>query len=321
MHRLRTFFVTDWLAKLLCLFIAVLLWVGVISAEQRVGVFPGELPITVTNVPEGLSPVIDDREVKVTLLADQSIWQRLGTDDLRAEVNAAGLAAGVTELAVVVTSRVSGVEITRVEPPRVLVRLEAIVEKTVPVSVQLDGQAASGFASGLPSVEPAQVTVRGPASRLAQIDEALVRVTLDTAQRSVTAEATVSVLIAGEAPPGVSVSPSRVNVTVPIARAGNTKTVGVVLATVGSLPSGRTISAVQLTPSVISLTGSPAALGSVTHVSTIPIQLADIQDSTEVVTSLVLPEGVQLIDTSPEVTVRLTVEASPPPESTPTVDN
>lgn len=312
MQRMRRMVLSNWQAKLLSLVLAALLWLGVTSAEQRLGVFPGDIPVSVTAVPEGLSAVIDQQTVKLTLLADQSTWQRLTAKDFRAEIVAQGAVTGVSELAVVVTSQVPGVEITRVEPSRILVRLEEIVTKSVPINVQVDGQAAAGFASGIPITDPPTVSVRGPASRIAQIDEVVTRITLNNEQRTVIQDTTVAALIAGEVPTGVTVTPGKVSVTVPVSRAGNTKTVGVVVVTSGTLPAGVVATAIQPTPSVVSLIGSPTILAQISHVNTQPVSLDDIQNSTEIDSSLVLPEGVQLIESSTDVRIRITVEKGEP---------
>lgn len=321
MTTLRTLLLAHWRAKLLSLAAATALWFGVTSAEQRVGVFPGGLLAEVVNIPAGLAAIADEREVNVTLVAEQTLWQRLTADDLRAEVNAAGLNAGVAELPVTVTSSVVGVEVIRINPPRILVRLEPIIEKTVPVSVRVTGQVADGFAPGAPSVSPSTVTVRGPASQLGQIDEVITRIHLSDDQRDLAQETPVVALIAGDTPADVTVSPLTVSTSVPVSRAANTKSVGVILSTEGTLPSGRSVSAVQLTPSIVAVTGPPASLASLTALTTAPIRLSDIEATTEVKTSLVLPDGVQLLDpVSTDISVILTISQASPPTPT-TVDN
>lgn len=319
MHQLRTFIFANWSAKLLSIVAAVVVWLGVTSAEQRADVLPGSIPVRIVNVPPGLAAVADEREVKVTLIAERALWQRLSPDDLIAEVSASGLAEGVTELPVRITSRLPGVEVTRVVPPQILVRVESIIEKAVPVSIRITGQAAEGFSSGIPITNPERVVVRGPASQLGQIAEVVGSVTLSDDRRDHVADVTVAALIAGETPAAVTVVPGTVQATIPIARAGNVKTVGVLVATNGDLPANLALTSIQLTPSVVSLTGSATRLAEVQSISTEPIQLNTIEESAEIETSLVIPTGVQLVDaTSTAVTVRVTVSPIVPPS---TVDN
>ncbi len=298
----------NWPAKLLSLLAALLVWFVVSAGQQRAGTFPGGIPLAIENVPDGFVAISDVADVQVTLLADRVLWQRFTADQFTASVSASGLAAGVADLPITVGTQLSGVEITKIEPERVLVRLEPVEEKVVPITVRIDGQAADGFAPGEAVAEPALVTLRGPKSQLDHIETVTGTLRLAGQRREFEEVVPVSALVAGQPIDQVTVRPEQVKVRVPIARAGNVKTVGVSVATSGALPSGFVITSLLVKPSVVTITGETSAVAATSTVSTEPIDLTDIRQTTEVTVPLHLPSGVKLIDDiagEAAVTIRL----------------
>lgn len=298
----------NWPAKVLSLLAALLVWFVVSAGQQRAGTFPGGIPLLIQNVPDGLVAIADVTDVQVTLLADRVLWQRFTADQFTASVNLAGRESGVVDLAVTMTTELPGVEITRVDPERVLVRLEPITEKVVPVSVRIDGQAADGFAPGEAVAEPGSVTARGPESQLDQLDAATALLTLTGERRETTGATKVQALVAGQTLEQVTISPETVAVRVPITRTGNVKTVGVAVTTTGALPSGFVITSLQVKPSVVTITGETSAVATASAISTEAIDLVDVRQTTEVTVPLVLPAGLRVIDESggqATVTIRL----------------
>ncbi len=58
----------------------------------------------------------------------------------------------------------NGVKVTSFYPPSILIRLEEVVERYVPVKPTLNGSPADGYEIGITRVTPAKVAVSGPKS-------------------------------------------------------------------------------------------------------------------------------------------------------------
>jgi len=306
-QRLRRVILANWPAKVLSLVAALGIWFSVVSAQQRVGNFPGGIPVDIQHVPDGLVAIADTEEISLSVIADQAAWSQFTADTFHASVDVNSASAGVVDAPVTVTSSIPGVQITKVSPSTVLVRLEKLATKKVPVQIRLDGQPADGFAPGEVTTNPTTVTVSGPESRLKQVDQVIGTVSLNGERSDFDQTAPVKAIVAGEELANISIDPTTVVTHVPIERAGNVKAVGVVVKTDGSVPSGYVIANIQSQPSVVSVTGTSVALAALDAVETQPISLSDVTAKTAVQVSLALPSGIRLVDTATD-TVQVTLQ-------------
>ncbi len=296
LKQLQRSLLANWPAKVLSIVAAIALWLGVAAAEQRAGTFPGGIPVSFENVPQGLVAIADTAEVSISVVADQALWSRFNVDSFRASVDLRGATVGVSDRPVIVTSRIPGVEITGVNPRSILVRLEPLAVKEVSVQIRLEGQPADGFAPGEIVTEPSVVQISGPESILSQIDQVVGTVALNGERDAIEQRVTLRAIVAGQEAESVNVTPGEVLARVPIERAGNVKTVGVLVSTTGSLPSGYAVADIQAQPSVVTLTGSPVALAAVSSVRTQEVDLSEMTAPTEVQVPLIVPEGVRLAE-------------------------
>jgi YbbR domain-containing protein len=88
-----------------------------------------------------------------------------------------------------------GVEVTQVMPATVALEHERSVRRTVPVRPVVEGQPAEGFVVGRITVEPAQVEIVGPESRVRQVQSAMTEtVAIDAARAPVKDLVTIGVI-------------------------------------------------------------------------------------------------------------------------------
>lgn len=173
---LRKIFVEDWKLKLLALGITLGLWFVV--TEQQTAVtrhFPG-VPVNF-QPPDGMQISNDPRdEIELTLSGPRGEVERLSARDLTATVDIADRMSG--ERAIPLTKdRVKvdvpeSVRIVSIEPRTVMVRLEPLVERELEVEPRFEGRLPEGCALENVVVSPKKVTVRGPASRVNELQRA-----------------------------------------------------------------------------------------------------------------------------------------------------
>jgi YbbR domain-containing protein len=309
---LLDFVVRNWPLKLAAIGLATVLYAGVVmSGDDRV--WPGSVPIQIVQPPAGgvlLDPPGSVEQIRYR--APLEAAARLTSDSFRATIDLGGLtpAAGApTQEAIVrVVPLVAGVQVVDFEPRSLPVRLDSIVSRSIPVTVQT-GEAPAGFVLGPPQLDPSTVTVRGASTRLAEVAQARVRVPVDGSGLNIDQSLDVEVVDgSGNLVPGVEVMPDRVGVRIDVARQLTYASLPVVADVTGAAAPGYRVSGVTTDPVTVTVSGEVDALGQLVSVATQPIDITDASADRVVDTSLVLPPDVTLIG-DPAVRVTIAVVA------------
>lgn len=187
----RKVFVEDWSLKLLALAITLVLWFAVTGQNQPLTI---RTPVQLNLIKPSNLDISNDppKTVEVVLKGSRPNLQRLSPLDLVATVDVSDHAAGerVIRLSLdrVTMQLPDGVKIESFQPGTIPVRLEPRVERQVPVEVKTEGKPADGYE--VYGVNPAHMTVRvrGPASRIAALQNAPTEtISLDGRNESFTA--------------------------------------------------------------------------------------------------------------------------------------
>lgn len=126
-------------------------------------------PLELVNVPAGLE-VVDQsvQEVDVRLRGASGLLRDAPVQGLRARLDLTGEAPGERTwfLGAEAVEAPSGVQVMRVDPPQMLLRLDRTLTSTVRVSPRVLGQPATGFEIHSVVIEPLELGVEGPESLL-----------------------------------------------------------------------------------------------------------------------------------------------------------
>jgi YbbR domain-containing protein len=328
--------VLDNLASLaLAFLLALMVWMVAVNQDQGTltrEMFPEDgVPIETINTPPGLV-VFDDitKRARVEVRAPRANIERISPSDVRAYVDLAGLSPGLHEVPVqwqCAPCREERVDVRRVEPDRISVRLDEAAERIVPVSVNLQGSTAVGYRARQPLAVPDEVTVTGPRSLVDQVDSVVADVYLFNQDTTVDRDVQLSAVDAeGNLVNGVAISPERATITVPIVPESGRKEVTVSPNIQGDVALGYWISNIKVTPQTVVLTGLPSRIREAPGlVETEPVNVAGATGTVETQVPVQIPGGLQLADTPNEI-VTVRVEVSPFTggrsfEVTPVVDN
>ena len=187
----RKIFLEDWSLKLLALAVTLVLWFAVTGQNQPLTI---RTPVQLNLIKPSNLDISNDppKTVEVTLKGSRPNLQRLSPLDLVATVDVSDHAAGerVIRLSLdrVTMQLPDGVKIESFQPGTIPVRLEPRVERQVPVEVKTEGKPADGYE--VYAFNPAHITVRvrGPASRIAALQNAPTEtISLDGRRESFTA--------------------------------------------------------------------------------------------------------------------------------------
>ena len=245
------------------------------------------VPIFIT-VAEGMIVTGQSREfATVTVRAPQTTLARLALDDIVVQARLDDLAPG--EHNVALQSSVSRSAIPDTSPRQLYVQLEHLLERRVPVEVDVMQSLPRGFEIGEAGLQPAspEVLVSGPQGRVEEVVAARIALNLSQRRSDFSDELRLQPISAdGSIVSDVSLSPATMLVEVPVRTRSDIRQVSVqpnIL--VDTLPEGYTLSSVSYSPEVVLVSGDPEALESAPDtLSTDPISLEGRNSSFEVQT-------------------------------------
>jgi YbbR domain-containing protein len=167
-HILRKIFLEDWLTKLLALGITVALWVGVTGLSE-VGSDRYKVPLVLrlADNAQATNEPVDQVEIRIT--GDKRRLEQIRESDLRVFVDLTSVSVGnhTVTLApdtVSLPDLPNGVRLEDINPKRIVVRLEAIEERDVPVRIETQGSVKNGSEIYSEAIQPPTVRIRGPVS-------------------------------------------------------------------------------------------------------------------------------------------------------------
>ncbi|MEK5132662.1 YbbR-like domain-containing protein [Bacillus sp. FSL W8-0645] len=185
-----------------------------------------------------------------------------------------------------------------------------IQEKTTaefPVETEFYNQnkIKDGYSPEQPIVNPKKVTVTGSKDVIDKISVIKAFVNLEDVDQQIEKEAKLTVYDSSGNELPVELSPSVVNITVPIS--SPSKKVPFKIERTGSLPEGISISSIETSPSEVTVYGSQKVLDSLDFIDGVKLDLSKIKDDTEIDADIPLPDGVKKV--SPE-TVKIKVKVA-----------
>jgi YbbR domain-containing protein len=287
---------------ILSLLLAVVVWIAATLQDDPFTVREFlNIPITRVGQPPNTviyEPVAD--RVNVTVRAPQSVIQNLKLTNFKATMSLAHVEPGVgTTVPITVTSDNSGVRIESVDPSQQTVLLEAVGTISLPVTLQVLGQVATGYQSQPPVISPNRVTIQGPTPLLTEVVSVTGTIDLQGAKDTLVEQVAVSPVDKSDQPvQGLQWTPDRVEVRVAVRRkVGYKPDVEVVPDLRGQPAPGYRLGSVTVDPSTVTLAGLPSVLDTLPgFVETMPISVTGATQNITVRTLLTVPNNVVVVD-------------------------
>lgn len=308
MTRILGIVVHNWPLKLGALALATLLYAGIVVSSSA-KLFEGSVPIEAAGASSDVTILSDLGAVRqIRYLAPEDLGLRLDSSSFRATVDLAGVnpSDGRTSIAVRVVAIDPRIQVLDYEPRRIVVELDAVVSRSVPVRVVV-GPVPSGLDLGDPMVDDTAVTVTGAASLVNRVAEAQARISIDAS--GIDVNRVVDLLpvdAAGEPMTPVDVQPASTRVRLPIFTDRRTRTLPIRPNVVGSPAAGFEVGTVTVSPLVVTVDGDVNDLVALEVADTGPVTITGATSDVTATTTLVLPDGVQAVG-SPTVTVTVTL--------------
>lgn len=293
-------------AKLICLFVAVVLWVVVMNMQNPTIEGSFTVPLNVVNAPAGYQVSQTDSTVKIKVRGPRSLFVSSTEENFSAYVDLEGAESGKRSYKVQ-TELPSGFELVSVSPDAEEISLDKIIDKRIRVEIIPTGTSAEGTTTA--KIEPAydSVVVRGPESFVGQISRVVGYVGLSGHDEDFKTSVPLTAINGdGKEVTEVTVLPASLEVSVSLARGLSKAFVSVRPVWTGELSDDLQLGSTKINPAKIEIAGDGKLLKNISSIDTEPIDLAGITQNTEMTVRLALPEGVTV--TNKEVKVSITVK-------------
>lgn len=166
--------VENWHLKLLSLAVAFALFA--VSRQPDHEVLLANVPLEFIHLAPGLEISGEPpAAVNVRLRGPRDLVQGLTANQLAVQADLINKTAGerVIQLKAADVQKPEKVEVRRLDPPTVELKLELTKRKTVPVEPQFIGSVGHGYEYFVTGLEPSVVEIEGPESKVEQVDKVL----------------------------------------------------------------------------------------------------------------------------------------------------
>jgi YbbR domain-containing protein len=298
----------NWPAKLAALGLAIILYAGLAFAEGT-RTWDAPVPIEVLGAPDGgallEAPGVVDR---IEYQAPSDVAEQLTNDSFRASIDLAGIEPHAGAEPVTVPVDVFPVDprvrVTGYSPPGVSVRLDEVVSRVRPVTID-PGVIPEGIELGPIVAQPNQVIIRGASSRLQNVRSVEGRFVVDASGINIDQDVVLEAFDElGALVPGIEIDPASVRVRADVARQLGHATLPVLPVLTGEPARGKRVDDVSVDPATVTVSGESAAVRQLDSVSTAPLDVGGQDAELVADVPLVLPD--EVTSAVPEVTVEVT---------------
>ncbi len=175
----RRVFLEDWGTKLIALGIAFALWLGISGLRTNISFtlkpvpliiqLPNDMEITSNNPIQEISVFVtgDKRQIDplIAQVNARELIASIDLSDIKSGDNILQLSPETVSLTLP-----NGVKFVKIEPSKISIKVEKVVEKEVPIKAETEGNLPEGFELLSATVLPAKVRVRGAESFVKSLD-------------------------------------------------------------------------------------------------------------------------------------------------------
>ncbi len=217
----------------------------------------------------------DVSEIRVTIEGYRNEILNITRNDIGAYIDVQGYSEGLNRIPIEL-SLPEGVTVIDYTPKQVLCELEAIVNRTIDLTIDIDGRAQEGYYVGAPNSSINSVIIRGPRSVVNSAVKAVALFSIDGSSDTLDKRIPIDVYSDTGVELDVRITPEIAEITVPIYP---TKIVDIVVPVSVTPREGYGIREMEIEPGTVLIAANRVALANLEHVLTEPIVLEDVTDN------------------------------------------
>ena len=288
---------------LLAFALAVAVWISAVTStdptQQRI--YPRAVNVEVVGQDPGLVVTSEiPKTVNVTLRAPESIWNRLINEAIpvKAVLDLSGLEAGEHNHNIQIQVGIRPVEIVSCSPCDITLNMEKLVSQEMSIRLVEIGELAVGFQAENPVWNQKTAVVSGPESAVERVEEVLAEFDLNNASETISRAVPLMALdVDGIEVPNISLTPSRINVSMTISQRGGYRNVVVKVSPSGQVASGYRVTNISVFPPTVTVfSQDPKLVDDLPgYVETEALDLTNAKDDLDLRLQLDLPPGVSIV--------------------------
>ena len=304
---------------ILAILLSIVVW-GAITLDANPTaetVLREEIQVEAVGLPANMVRVDELPRVQVAVRGPKTSLDLLDADSFVARVRLTSLGAGIHLVPVEAEVTDPSVEIQRVTPSELAVRLERKITSETPVRLVIAGEPTQGFRARQDEIsfDPERITIEGPEEAVKRVAFLEAKVNLAGATNNLSVQVAAQPIdSAGEEVLAILSASNLVDVVVPIERITARKSVPVRLQVVGVPASGRVATRYSSTPSNVEIQGEPELIDPAEQIFAEPIDIGGAVDDVEAVVPLIVPTGIVLV--RGEYSVQVLIDIDPIQNST-----
>lgn len=299
-------------AIILSIFIAFILWLYVMgdkNPEQTKRI--ENIPVTLVNtssIEQSDLALVPNQNftVNLTIRGRTLDIVKVNADSFRIEADmGVYLKRGFNNIPVNISSMPKGISVVD-RNPDIRVELDSLVDKSVPVIINITGAPAKDFGYLPAIVKPSSVLISGPERNVNSVANVVGQIDV----KGISQDASYSVAIKAQDSEGrvvqnVKIEPNYVDVSITVKPA---KEVPIVIKKSGELPQGKFLKSTVLDVDKVVIIGDKKNLDKINYIQTIPYDISTLNSSTSAEILLNIPSGVRIFNDIRSVNVSFTIE-------------
>ncbi|NQV13503.1 MAG: hypothetical protein HQ530_04365 [Parcubacteria group bacterium] len=294
--------------KLLAIAAAVFLWFYVVNEGYEVGFLDTKIQIETYNLAEDLAAANELGTAKVQVRAPAQSWSKMSEESITAFVDLKGMRKGIFSKEVKVSVDDPSITILNVDPEKISVTLEELQVLSKEIEVETTGSVNEAYEIQDPVITPDKVEIKGSQSSIEKVSKIVAPVQLNGEMTEIKTQVELEARDSSNRKlTNLVIIPKTAEVTIPVRKKNEIKTVGIKANVVGDPASGYWVSQTTVSPSSVAVQGNAEVINDLPYISTQKIDISGITSTTEKQVMLDLPDEVEIVDSS-QVTVKIEVE-------------
>ena len=288
---------------LLAFALAVAAWISAVTStdptQQRI--YPRAVNVEVVGQDPGLIIISDiPKTVNVTLRAPESTWDRLINEAIpvNAVLDLSGLGSGEHSLDIQIQVGIRPVEIVSCSPCDITLNMEKLVSEEKSIRLVEIGELAVGYQAENPVWNQKTVVVSGPESAVQTVQEIRAELDLNNGDETISRAVPLLALDSdGMEVSNITLTPSRINVSMTITQRGGYRNVVVKVSPSGQVDSGFRVTNISVFPPTVTVfSEDPKLVDDLPgYVETEALDLTSARDDLDLRLQLDLPPGVSVV--------------------------
>ena len=284
----------------ICLLLSIGLWVYVTNVENKIRTTEiSKIPVELINT-EALTSsklaLTPNQELYVTLKVEgnTSDINKIKKSDFKVQVDLSEYAwkKGENKVPVSIVDYPITVSIRNTNTLTVSVKIEDMVEKTMPITSDIIVTPRQGYFASVATIDPKEVKVTGAESVVTRVSSLVVSDNKEDVFENVVGSYDIKPLDEdGNEVLGVLLSEKSANVEIKVSKG---KSVKVNVVTTGQLPNGLKLKSIESNKKFVEILGPKEILDTISEVNSTPLNLSSINESKDVSLGIVIPEGLKL---------------------------